>query len=182
MRWTKAFRKTHGKELTADPVFEFEKSRDTAVRYDRNVWVDTVQAMERLDKIRNERESRFWEKRMKDAEHHKKEMVKSNLIRNETLIADPEIRSKVEELKEEREKKREEKRNRHLNRLKDKDINLGLDVDMEAEVEDEKSKSHVEKEKVSKRRKQKIARKQKLMNVNRNIKPKKRVQAGADEE
>jgi large subunit ribosomal protein L24e len=168
VRWTKAYRKTHGKELVVDPVYEFEKSKDTAVRYDRNVWINTVQAMERLDKIRSDRESRFWERRMKNAEHHKKEMIKSNLIRNETLIADPEIRQKVEELKEERDRKREAKRNQHKN----KKLNMGLNEDMEVESGAQEKRKHVTKEtvKISKKKQQKVARKQKLMNQNRNIK------------
>ena len=172
VRWTKAYRRTHGKELTVDPVYEFEKSKDTAVRYDRNVWVNTVQAMERLDHIRTERESRFWERRMRNAEHHKREMIKSNLIKNETLIADPEIKAKVEELKEERRRKREEKRNRHLN----KSLNMGLDVEMGEKQKEDIDMSVTEKEpvKISKRKKQKIARKQKLLNVNRNIQTTKR--------
>ena len=172
VRWTKAYRKTHGKELVADPVYEFEKSKDSAVRYDRNVWIDTVQAMERLDQIRTDREGRFWEERMKNAEHHKKEMIKSNLIRNETLIGDPEIREKVQELKAERDRKREAKRNRHLN----KKLNMGLDTEMETnknnlnrndEMDVSREKENI---KVSKKKKQKIARKQKMMNQNRNIK------------
>lgn len=168
VRWTKAYRKTHGKELVVDPVYEFEKSKDTAVRYDRNVWINTVQAMERLDKIRSDRESRFWERRMKSAEHHKKEMIKSNLIRNETLIADPEIRQKVEELKEERDRKREAKRNQHRN----KKLNMGLNEDMDVESGTVEKRQRVVKEpvKLSKKKQQKVARKQKLMNQNRNIK------------
>ena len=63
VRWTKAFRKTHGKDLVVDPVFEFEKGKDTAVRYNRDLWVKTVQAMEKVDKIRNEREIRFMDRR-----------------------------------------------------------------------------------------------------------------------
>jgi large subunit ribosomal protein L24e len=167
VRWTKAFRKTHGKELVVDPVYEFEKSKDTAVRYDRNVWVDTVQAMERLDKIRSDRESRFWQRRMKDAEHHKKEMIKSNLIRNETLIANPEIRQKVEEIKEEIQRKREAKRNQHRNRS----LNMGLDTEMDGEGFDKPKKDvSMEKKKQSKKRIQKVARKQKQMNQFRNVK------------
>lgn len=172
VRWTKAYRKTHGKELTADPVYEFEKSKDTAVRYDRNVWINTVQAMERLDTIRSDREGRFWEERMKDSEHHKKEMIKSNLIRNETLIADPVIRGKVDELREERDRKREARRNRHLNR----NIDIGFDKDMNAGGAEERKNKRIKKDEVkqSKKKKQKIARKQKALNLNRNIlKPKK---------
>ena len=170
VRWTKAFRKTHGKELVVDPVYEFEKSKDTAVRYDRNVWVDTVQAMERLDKIRSDRESRFWQRRMKDAEHHKKEMIKSNLIRNETLIADPEIRQKVEEIKEEIQRKREAKRNQHRNRS----LNMGLDTEMEGQVDIDKKTVSKEKVKQSKKKIQKVARKQKQMNQFRNVKNEKK--------
>jgi large subunit ribosomal protein L24e len=174
VRWTKAYRKTHGKELTADPVYEFEKSRDSAVRYDRNVWVDTVQAMEKLDKIRNDRESRFWEGRMKNSVHHKKEMIKSNLIRNQTLIADPTIRTKVDQLREERDRKREERRNRNMNKNRDHNINLGLDQDMATEGEDmNKSIAVKENVKITNQRKKRIARKQKAMNLNRNIDMKK---------
>jgi len=40
-RWTKAYRKTNGKELTVDPAFEFEKRRHVPVKYDRAMWQNT---------------------------------------------------------------------------------------------------------------------------------------------
>jgi len=111
---------------------------------------------------------------MKKAEHHKKEMIKSNLIRNETLIADPEIREKVDELRDLRDKKKEEKANRHLNRR----LNMGLNKDMEMKDETGAIKNDVtmkkEKPKLSNKKKQRVAMKQKAMNVNRNIKIEKR--------
>jgi large subunit ribosomal protein L24e len=172
IRWTKAYRKTHGKELTTDPVYEFEKSRDTAVRYNRDVWVDTIQGMEQLDKIREDKETKFWEHRMKKADHHKKEMIKSNLIRNETLIADPEIREKVDKLREERDQKREMKRNRHLQKKPVGDLNPGLDTKMNIpQKENIKTKTT---EKISQKKKRKVAAKQKQMLSNRNFDPKKR--------
>lgn len=64
VRWTKAYRKTHGKELTVDPVYEFEKQRDSAVRYNRDLWVNTVQAIEKIEKIKKDREDNFWEERL----------------------------------------------------------------------------------------------------------------------
>ena len=64
VRWTKAFRKSHGKDLVVDPVLEFEKGKDTIVRYNRDLWVKTVQAMDKIDKIRNEREKRFMDRRL----------------------------------------------------------------------------------------------------------------------
>jgi large subunit ribosomal protein L24e len=35
MAWTKAFRKLRGKELTNDPIFEFEKKRNEPLPYNR---------------------------------------------------------------------------------------------------------------------------------------------------
>jgi hypothetical protein len=126
--------------------------------------------MERIDKIRTDRESRFWEQRMKNSEHHRNEMIKSNLIKNETLIADPEIREKIEKLKEEKEEKQK------LKKMRNRNLNLGLEENMDMEDYEQKEKPETKKEnvKVSKKKKQRIARKQKLLNLNRNIKlPKK---------
>eukprot|EP00069_Balaena_mysticetus_P021031 bmy_13276T0 len=41
VRWTKAFRKAAGKELTVDNSFEFEKRRNEPVRYQRELWNKT---------------------------------------------------------------------------------------------------------------------------------------------
>ena len=45
-KWTKAFRKSAGKELAVDPSFEFEKRRNVPVKYDRELWANTVTAMQ----------------------------------------------------------------------------------------------------------------------------------------
>lgn len=129
MRWTKAYRKTNGKELVCDPVYEFEKYRDEAIRYDRNIWVDTIQAMDKLKDLRKQREDRFWERRMMKSQHTKKEIIIKDLIRHKTLIGDPHIRERVEAIEEKREaakqavleQQAEEKRQRRLNKL-----NLGI--------------------------------------------------------
>ena len=52
MRWTKAFRKSAGKELTVDPAFEFEKRRHVPVKYQRQLWQSTVRAMKRVEQIK----------------------------------------------------------------------------------------------------------------------------------
>ena len=107
IRWTKAYRKTHGKELVTDPVYEFEKIRNTPIKYNREIWTDTIQAMDKLAKITKEREDRFFMRRMRRAAHDKKEIIKKNLIRHEQLIADPKIRGKVDKMREERDEKRQ---------------------------------------------------------------------------
>uniref|UniRef100_A0A672SK87 Probable ribosome biogenesis protein RLP24 n=1 Tax=Sinocyclocheilus grahami TaxID=75366 RepID=A0A672SK87_SINGR len=40
-RWTKAFRKSAGKELTLDNALEFEKRRNIPVKYNRELWSKT---------------------------------------------------------------------------------------------------------------------------------------------
>uniref|UniRef100_A0A667WVZ4 Probable ribosome biogenesis protein RLP24 n=1 Tax=Myripristis murdjan TaxID=586833 RepID=A0A667WVZ4_9TELE len=40
-RWTKAFRKASGKELTVDNSLEFEKRRNIPVKYNRELWNKT---------------------------------------------------------------------------------------------------------------------------------------------
>lgn len=135
VRWTKAYRKSHGKELTVDPVYDFEKSRDTAVRYDRNLWVDTVQAMEKIAKIKEDREARFWDERMAGARHTKAEIIKKDLIKNQTLIGDVEMRKRVDKLREKRDEKREQKKLSKLSKRKEKNINIGLDQEMDVEEE-----------------------------------------------
>jgi len=128
MRWTKAYRKTHGKELTCDPVYEFEKNKDTAIRYNRDVWVDTIQAMEKIDKIRQDRENRFWDERMRKAQHHKKEMIKSNLMKHDSLIRNVETRKKVLAMKDAKE---EQKKLKRMQLRSKKNLNLGLNQEMD---------------------------------------------------
>jgi large subunit ribosomal protein L24e len=64
VRWTKAFRKAAGKEMTIDSTFEFEKRRNVPVRYDRNLMATTVKAMKRVKEIRAKRERAFYKNRM----------------------------------------------------------------------------------------------------------------------
>lgn len=59
-KWTKACRAARGKELVDDPVFAFEKRRNRPVKYDRDLYIKTVQAMTILDRIRQKRRLRFY--------------------------------------------------------------------------------------------------------------------------
>ncbi|EJD05776.1 uncharacterized protein FOMMEDRAFT_78680 [Fomitiporia mediterranea MF3/22] len=64
VRWTKAFRKAHGKEMTIDSTFEFEKRRNVPVRYNRELIATTIKAMKRVGEIRQRREQAFWRNRL----------------------------------------------------------------------------------------------------------------------
>ncbi|CAE8615422.1 unnamed protein product [Polarella glacialis] len=42
LKWTKAYRRAHGKEMVVDSTFNFEKKRLTPTRYNRNLMVKTA--------------------------------------------------------------------------------------------------------------------------------------------
>eukprot|EP00250_Pteridium_aquilinum_P025267 c3045_g1_i1 orf=131-646(+) len=75
VKWTKVYRKLHGKELTQDATFEFERKRNRPERYDRNVVENTIKAMKRIEEIRVKREEKFWESRMRVKKKEKKEAM-----------------------------------------------------------------------------------------------------------
>nr|Q6P6G7.1 RecName: Full=Probable ribosome biogenesis protein RLP24; AltName: Full=Ribosomal L24 domain-containing protein 1 [Rattus norvegicus]AAH62237.1 Similar to ribosomal protein L24-like; 60S ribosomal protein L30 isolog; my024 protein; homolog of yeast ribosomal like protein 24 [Rattus norvegicus] len=65
VRWTKAFRKAAGKELTVDNSFEFEKRRNEPVKYQRELWNKTIDAMKRVEEIKQRRQAKFIMNRLK---------------------------------------------------------------------------------------------------------------------
>ena len=67
VRWTKAFRKAHGKEMTVDTTLEFEKRRNVPVRYDRELFEETLNAMKRIQEIKARRERAFYRARLAKA-------------------------------------------------------------------------------------------------------------------
>ena len=167
LRWTKAYRKTHGKELVTDPVYDFEKVKDSTIRYDRNVWTDTVQAMDKLSEIRKKREDRFFEKRMKRAQHDKKEMIKAHLMKHDLLISDPKIREKVQKMKEDKQEEELLKEQQKQN----KKLNIGLDNDMEIEDEEAEMKQNKkEGKKMTRKKVQKMKIKASLNEKRKRIK------------
>lgn len=72
IRWTKAFRKAAGKELTVDNSFEFEKRRNEPVKYQRELWNKTVDAMKRVEEIKQKRQARFIMNRLKKSKELQK--------------------------------------------------------------------------------------------------------------
>uniref|UniRef100_A0A1D1Z518 Putative ribosome biogenesis protein RLP24 n=1 Tax=Anthurium amnicola TaxID=1678845 RepID=A0A1D1Z518_9ARAE len=65
VKWTKAYRRLHGKDMTQDSTFEFERKRNRPERYDRNVAESTLKAIKKIDKVRGAREARHHAMRMK---------------------------------------------------------------------------------------------------------------------
>merc|ERR1712045_498639 len=88
-KWTKAFRKSAGKELAVDPSFEFEKRRNVPVKYDRELWQTTVNAMQRIEEIKNKRQAHHIFQRMKAAKKIQKAKDIREVERDLALIKSP---------------------------------------------------------------------------------------------
>ncbi|XP_077901086.1 putative ribosome biogenesis protein RLP24 [Ictidomys tridecemlineatus] len=65
VRWTKAFWKAAGTELTVDNSFESEKPRNESVKYQRELWNKTIDAMKRVEEIKQKRQAKFIMNRLK---------------------------------------------------------------------------------------------------------------------
>ncbi|KAI2806218.1 putative ribosome biogenesis protein RLP24 [Blomia tropicalis] len=85
-RWTKAFRKSNGKELAIDATFEFEKRRNVPVKYSRELWNKSLEAMKRVELIRQKREAHFIQKRQLKGIQFERERDKKEVKRDMSLI------------------------------------------------------------------------------------------------
>ncbi|KAJ9091993.1 hypothetical protein QFC19_008861 [Naganishia cerealis] len=86
VRWTKAFRKAAGKEMTIDKTFEFEKRRNVPIKYSRDLVQTTLQAMKRIAEIKARRERAFWKNRMSGNKTRKLTHQTSEISRHINLV------------------------------------------------------------------------------------------------
>jgi large subunit ribosomal protein L24e len=87
--------------MLKDSVFDFEKKRNEPVKYNRELYVNTIKAMKRIKKIKESREEIFNENRLKIAKRSKKLQVKNELLIHETLIPEGTVKNLIKtELKE----------------------------------------------------------------------------------
>lgn len=89
VRWTKAYRKAAGKELTVDPAFEFEKRRNVPTKYNRELWTKTVEAVKKIKNIRERREKHFVMERLRKGTDVEIEMDVRDVQKNIALIRSP---------------------------------------------------------------------------------------------
>lgn len=88
-RWTKAFRKSAGKELTVDNSLEFEKRRNIPLKYNRELWSKTMEAMKKVEAIKNKRQARFIMNRLKTGKKLEDAANISEVKKNIHLIRAP---------------------------------------------------------------------------------------------
>lgn len=91
LKWTKTHRAARGKEMIVDSslvLSQFAKKRNAPVKYDRNLVAATVQAMERVEQIRQRRERVFTKRRLagKLARDRKREEDRKVVVQGEHLI------------------------------------------------------------------------------------------------
>ncbi|KAF9535286.1 ribosomal protein L24e-domain-containing protein [Crepidotus variabilis] len=101
VRWTKAFRKAAGKEMTIDSTIEFEKRRNIPVRYDRELIQTTVQAMKRVGEIKARRERAFFKHRMAASREkhkaHRKKVLEATKSKSSVKLLEPLAETPVKE-------------------------------------------------------------------------------------
>eukprot|EP01135_Chromosphaera_perkinsii_P004919 Nk52_evm24s304 gene=Nk52_evmTU24s304 len=97
VRWTKAFRKAAGKEMTIDATYNFEKRRNVPVKYNRELWQNTVKAIKRVQEIRQKREAQHIKERLKVGKELQKERNIKEVQQNIHLIISPAAAEKNKE-------------------------------------------------------------------------------------
>ncbi|CAD6996288.1 probable ribosome biogenesis protein RLP24 [Ceratitis capitata] len=101
VRWTKACRKAAGKELAIDPSFEFEKRRNVPVKYSREAWQKTLDAIKKVTEIKERRQDNFVMQRLRKGREVEIQMDVKDVQRNISLIRSPAAGLKERRAKEE---------------------------------------------------------------------------------
>eukprot|EP00918_Siedleckia_nematoides_P055104 GHVU01120172.1.p1 GENE.GHVU01120172.1~~GHVU01120172.1.p1 ORF type:complete len:221 (+),score=41.41 GHVU01120172.1:52-663(+) len=146
LKWTKAYRKSAGKEMCVDTTFEFEKRRNRPVKYDRELYVKTIKAMKKIDEIKEKRKERFYNRRMALAREKAKPLAEKELEKHARLIEQAEEKNAVKEKSKERSKQKILEKS-----LADKELEKNaalLSIEPEKKLELEPLKTRVKKSKV----------------------------------
>lgn len=87
VKWTKAYRVLRGKDLSADKVFQFESRRNRIMKHDRVTVNSTLKVLQSLEKIREHRSNRLYDKRMKEREDSTRKLERDELDQKVHLIS-----------------------------------------------------------------------------------------------
>ncbi|XP_014224401.1 probable ribosome biogenesis protein RLP24 [Trichogramma pretiosum] len=89
VKWTKAFRKSAGKELAEDPSLKFEVRRQVPVKYNRELWNKTIEAIKKIEKIKQKRSNaHIMQRLLKGVEIEREKDIKE-VQRDMSLIRSP---------------------------------------------------------------------------------------------
>ena len=76
-------------------MHEFEQRRNEPEQYNRDLYVKTVQAMERIKDIKKRREDRFWENRMRLARVQKQSDIENEVVKHASLLKEKEANEEM---------------------------------------------------------------------------------------
>ena len=139
-RWTKAFRKSNAKDLAVDATFEFEKRRNMPVKYSRELWNKSLEAMKRVELIRQKREAHYIMKRQTKATLFERERDQKEVKRDLCLI-----RSAAAGMREKKKKKSAKVVVMKDDEL-DQEMNEGVDSEQESDSDEEMMQSSDEEQ------------------------------------
>ncbi|WOH15854.1 hypothetical protein DCAR_0935400 [Daucus carota subsp. sativus] len=86
VKWAKAYRRLHGKEMTQDSTSEYERKRNRPERYDRNLAENTLKAIKKIDKVRVARAEDHHKNRMKGKKSMERKQDAKELEQNICMI------------------------------------------------------------------------------------------------
>lgn len=86
LKWTKAFRKSAGKEMVVDTTLTFSARRHVPTRYSRDLVAKTLTAMQRVEDIRARRERVFYRNRMAGNKQREREANRKLVAENQHLL------------------------------------------------------------------------------------------------
>jgi len=139
VRWTKAFRKAAGKEMTIDSTLEFEKRRNIPVKYDRELVATTVAAVSRIQEIKGRREKAFYKNRMLASKPMSLRNDALEVLSGSHLLGRDKDSALVKKARLAAELKAAKKQRRREEKLNDQveEMQQGLELDEEAQEQDE---------------------------------------------
>ncbi|KAL5244086.1 hypothetical protein ACI65C_011496 [Semiaphis heraclei] len=89
VRWTKAYRKAVGKELAVDPSFEIEKRRNIPMKYDREFWQMSMEAIKKVTEIQKKRQTTYVMQRLRKGREVEQHRDIREVQRDMSLIRSP---------------------------------------------------------------------------------------------
>ncbi|CAI5759574.1 unnamed protein product [Candida verbasci] len=151
LRWTKAFRKAAGKELTVDSTLTFASRRNIPIRYNRDLVAKTLEGMSRIEEIRQKRERAFYKNRMRGNKERQLAADKKLVEDNPELlkIREVELRRKAERQQAKENAIQEDDEEEEVEEIEqdedmiDEDEEMMSESEGESEEESEKIKQNV---------------------------------------
>lgn len=114
--------------MTVDPSFEFEKRRNVPVKYDRELWTKTIDAIKRINDIKERRERHFVMERLRKGTQREIHNDVRDVQKNISLIRAPEgIRKKDREEQQNKDMEMEEEEIEYMDaREMEKKLSTGI--------------------------------------------------------